>query len=161
MHLTVEAARPEHATDVSRLLRDYLTLTEQEKTARGLAVGGPLPQRYQDEVDHPESLLPDCLLACTGDRVLGLVVLKEQGDQVEIKRLWVDPAARGTGAGRALVRAAVDRAGARPVTLTVWDWRAAPIGLYRSLGFTDTQSWDERPHLICMTLPAGTAQSSR
>jgi len=34
--LIVEPARPTEAADLSRLLRDYLTTTEQEKTERGL-----------------------------------------------------------------------------------------------------------------------------
>lgn len=140
---------------MSRLLREYLTVTEQEKAERGLATPGPLPQRYQDEIDHPERLLADTLLVKAGDRVLGLVILNAGSTEIEIKRLWVDPQARGTGAGRALVQAAIDRAGTRPLTLTVWNWRTAPIGLYRSLGFTDSPSWDEREGLLCMT------QSSR
>lgn len=148
--MIVEPARPEDAAEVSRLLRDYLTITEQEKAQRGLAPEGPLPQRYQDEIDHPEGLLADTLLARADGVTLGMVTLKAHDGQVEIKRLWVDPQARGTGAGRALTGAAIERAGALPVTLTVWDWRTAPIALYRSLGFTENASWDDRDHLLCM-----------
>ncbi len=149
--MIVEPARPEDAAEVSRLLRDYLTVTEQEKAERGLAPEGPLPQRYQDEIDHPETLLADTLLARADGVVLGMVTLKTEAGPVEIKRLWVDPQARGTGAGRALTSAAIDRAGGLPVTLTVWDWRVAPIALYRSLGFAENESWDDRDHLLCMT----------
>jgi GNAT superfamily N-acetyltransferase len=154
--MIVEPARPKDALDVSRLLRDYLTVTEQEKAERGLAERGPLPPRYQDEIDRPEGLLADTLLARSDGVTLGLVTLKVEAGQAEIKRLWVDPPARGTGAGRALVGAAIERAGGLPVALTVWDWRAAPIALYRSLGFTESASWDDRDGLLCMTF-----QSSR
>jgi ribosomal protein S18 acetylase RimI-like enzyme len=154
--LTVEPARPDDAGDVSRLLRDYLTSTEQEKAERGLAAEGPLPRQYQDEIDRPEKLLSTCLLARLDDgQAAGLVVLQSQDEAVEIKRLWVDPGCRGTGAGRALVRAALERAGAQQVTLTVWDWRSAPIALYRSFGFTDSRGWDQREHLLCMTFQGG------
>ncbi|MCE0540173.1 GNAT family N-acetyltransferase [Kineosporia rhizophila] len=158
MTVTVAPARPEDAPAVSRLLAEYLTVTEQEKAERGLAPHGPLPQRYQDEIDRPDELLAGTLLAreATDRRPLGLVVLHTEADRVEMKRLWVDPRARGTGAGRALVRAVIEQAADREVTLTVWDWRAAPIGLYRSLGFVDTPSEDPREHLLAMMF-----QSSR
>jgi ribosomal protein S18 acetylase RimI-like enzyme len=149
--MIVEPARPEDAAEVSRLLRDYLTVTEQEKIERGLAAAGPLPQRYQDEIDRPAILLADTWLARADGVILGMVTLKAAAGQIEIKRLWVDPQARGTGVGRALAGTAIEQAGDRPVTLTVWDWRTAPIALYRSLGFTENESWDDRDHLICMT----------
>ncbi len=150
--MIVEPARPEDTADLARLLSQYLTVTEQEKAARGLAEPGPLPQRYQDEIDHPERLLADALLARneSDNRPLGVVVLKTDATQVEVKRLWVDPQARGTGTGRALMQAAQQRAGDRPVTLTVWDWRAAPIALYQSLGFTRTVATDGRERLLSM-----------
>ncbi|MBT0767487.1 GNAT family N-acetyltransferase [Kineosporia sp. J2-2] len=150
MTVTVGPAGPQDVPEISRLLRDYLTATETEKAAHGLAVPGPLPSRYQHEIDRPEELLAGTLLARDGRTTLGLVVLEVQHDQAEIRRLWVDPAARGTGAGRALVRAALERAGGRRVSLTVWDWRSAPIALYRSLGFVGQDSWDERERLLCM-----------
>ncbi|GAB3266086.1 GNAT family N-acetyltransferase [Kineosporia babensis] len=156
--MIVEPARTEDTADISRLLAAYLSTTEQEKAEHGLATGGPLPQRYQDEIDHPQELLAQTLVArkASGERPSGVVVLKTDADQVEIKRLWVDPAERGTGAGRALLQAAQQQAGPRRIVLTVWDWRAAPIALYRSLGFVETPSWDDRERLLCLTF-----QSSR
>jgi putative acetyltransferase len=36
------------------------------------------------------------------------------------------------------------------VRLSVWKWRAGAIALYERLGFTVTESWDERDQLVCM-----------
>ncbi|GAB6900489.1 GNAT family N-acetyltransferase [Kineosporia succinea] len=150
MNLVVEPARPEDAADVSRLLSDYLTRTELEKSAHGLDVPEELPERYRREIDHPAELLEHTLVARQPPRTIGLVIMRNN----EIKRLWVDEQARGTGAGRALVEAALTKAAPGPVTLTVWDWRTAPIRLYRSLGFEVSPSWDAREHLICLTYPS-------
>ncbi len=53
--------------------------------------------------------------------------------------MYVRPGARGTGAGRSLVSAAVEHAKGRPgvkvITLTVTQGNAAAEGLYRSVGF--------------------------
>ena len=53
--------------------------------------------------------------------------------------MFVSEALRGKGAGRALVRAAVEAAASRPgvvvVTLTVTEGNAPAIGLYESCGF--------------------------
>ena len=54
--------------------------------------------------------------------------------------MYVEPAARGRGAGRALLRAiidhALDRDELRVLTLTVTDGNEAAVELYRSVGFT-------------------------
>jgi len=51
--------------------------------------------------------------------------------------LWVEPEARGRGAGRALLRAVAEAAeacGARFVWLVVQPWNAAALGWYAGLG---------------------------
>lgn len=96
----------------------------------------------------------DAWVAVLDERVVGQVALHEAaGQPVEelaraasglasadlavLARLLVDPAVRGRGVGRALVRTAVARAhamGRRPV-LDVLKETAAPIALYESEGW--------------------------
>lgn len=45
---------------------------------------------------------------------------------------------------------ALAKIGVRAVRLSVWEWRRGAIALYERLGFTVTESWDERDRLVCM-----------
>lgn len=80
-------------------------------------------------------------------------MVQQVRDGVEIKRLWVDPRARGQRVGSALLDAACYSANSLPMRLTVWDWRDDAIGLYRSRGFVAVPTWDRRPRLVCMEKP--------
>jgi len=80
-----------------------------------------------------------------GHAWIGLVAwrtlpLPELADAWEIKRLWVRPQARGTGAGRALVQAILERARtcgkSRLLLDTAPDSMAAAHQLYLDFGFT-------------------------
>ena len=72
--------------------------------------------------------------------------------------LWVDPASRGSGAGRALVDAVVDWARARrarELDLWVVTTNAAAIALYERTGFRETGKSipiDGRPSLILIEM---------
>lgn len=100
-----------------------------------------------------------------GER-LGMVFLRPSGlSAMEIKRLYVVPSARGSGAGRALVEAAVDasrEAGARALRLDTTRNLTAAISLYQRMGFAFRDPYpesdhydDERllPHLVFMEKP--------
>jgi ribosomal protein S18 acetylase RimI-like enzyme len=82
------------------------------------------------------------LAAVEGGSYLGVVTLVAfripSGKRARIESLVVDAGARGRGVGRALCRAAMDRAramGADCVDLTSLPARAAANRLYASLGF--------------------------
>ncbi|MFF8277891.1 GNAT family N-acetyltransferase [Streptomyces lateritius] len=142
---------------ISPLLAAYHLSTEAEK---GTPAGSPaaLPPAYRAEVLTPETALADdtVLLAVDGaETAAGMVVLSapRAHGAPEIKRLWVDPAARGRGAAAALMDEALRRAeatGARSVRLSVWLWREHALALYRRLGFRPVHPWDDRPGLLCM-----------
>ena len=80
-------------------------------------------------------------LARTADaarRLVGYACWWLVGDEVHILNLAVHPEARGTGAGRALVKRILDDAvghGAVSVSLEVRPENAAALGLYRAMGF--------------------------
>ena len=94
------------------------------------------------------------LLALSRDTTVGCLVVTASADGgSEIKRLWTDPAFRGRGVASGLLGAALAHAaesGASSVRLSVWKWRTGAIALYERLGFTVTESWDERERLVCM-----------
>jgi len=90
-------------------------------------------------------------VAESDEEIVGMVVVQTNSTTREIKRLWVDPHARGQRVGSALIDVATDPRDL-PVRLTVWDWRDDAIRLYRARGFETVTSWDERPRLVCMQL---------
>ena len=106
--------------------------------------------------------------------VFGMVFLRPSGaGTMEIKRLYVPPAGRGSGIGRALVLAAVTAArevGATAVRLDSTRNLAPALDLYRKLGFVEREAFPESdlaadpvlsPWAIFMELPlAPQGQSS-
>jgi ribosomal protein S18 acetylase RimI-like enzyme len=177
-----DLSQPEVRESVSRLLTAYLWQTEQEKLEQekaeqekledaGPATPSPrptpdhsaLPARYRAEIADPRAAFRagDVFLARRGQspagatEAVGLVVAMPVGPTVvEIKRLWVEPTARRSGLGSALIRAAVRRAAennCETVRLTVWQWRDGALASYRKRGFViSAEPWDARPGLVCL-----------
>ncbi|MFF2518153.1 GNAT family N-acetyltransferase [Streptomyces sp. NPDC058086] len=140
---------------LAALLAAYHLQTQAEKGEDVTDVSG-LPDRYRAEVLGPGAAFVDdvVLVALSGDTAVGcLVVTAPVGGRSEVKRLWTDPASRGRGIASELVGAALAHAresGVSTVQLSVWKWRSGAIALYERLGFTVTESWDEREQLVCM-----------
>ncbi|MPV36867.1 GNAT family N-acetyltransferase [Georgenia subflava] len=83
------------------------------------------------------------VLGCGGVRVL------DSGD-VELRRMWLVPDARGRGLGRFLLRALENRAralGGRRVVLSVNETLTEAIALYESAGYTTTDAFEENPYV--------------
>ncbi|MFF6955052.1 GNAT family N-acetyltransferase [Streptomyces sp. NPDC008317] len=137
------------------LLAAYHLRTEAEKGEPVAGVDG-LPDRYRAEITDPRSAFADdvVLVALVGDAAVGCVVVtRPDHGHSEVKRLWTEAEFRGRGVASALLGAAFAQAaenGADTVRLSVWKWRTGAIALYERLGFTVTDSWDEREQLVCM-----------
>lgn len=85
----------------------------------------------------------------TGEAIgcVGLRPLEPQGT-CEMKRLYVSPAGRGTGVGRALAEAVVNEAKHLGYARMVLDTLASmttPLKLYRGLGFSDIEPYYHNP----------------
>lgn len=89
----------------------------------------------------------ELLAAVAGERIVGVLTLAwydaPSGRKAWIEDVVVDGAARGCGAGDALVRAAVEHAariGAWQVMLTSNPAREAARALYRKVGFEEVET---------------------
>lgn len=147
MPTTVRTARPDDHDAVAEL------------TARVY-----LDEGYGDEQYVPQlravadrAQTATVLLAEDGDRLLGTVTVATRGGdwaeqavpgEAVIRMLVVDPDARGSGAGAALVQACLDAAradGCTLVRLSSQDAMTAAHRLYERAGFVRTPSFDWSP----------------
>jgi len=85
-------------------------------------------------------------LAEIGERAVGCVVLAaHDADSVVVKKLYVTPAARTSGSGRALMNALIDAARKRGCARVLLDTHAeqlpAAYRLYLSLGFRERDEY--------------------
>lgn len=128
-----EATAPAEVDEVRRLVFEYASAhADTPGVEYMLADATALPGPYTP----PRGGL---WLARSGDASVGCVALRPlEGTMAEVKRMYVDPASRGTGVGRALMEALIVGARARgyeTLRLGTLEEMTAAQGLYRSLGF--------------------------
>ena len=90
-----------------------------------------------EELDNADT---DFLVARVEGQAVGCVALVDVGSYGEIKRMFVDPAARGQGIAQALMAALETRARERGLTdikLESGPPLVAALALYRSLGYAE------------------------
>ena len=106
----------------------------------------PDPDPDADLYRPPHGLF---LVAMAGDAPIGSVALKPLGSGLgEVKRLWVDPAARGQGLARRLMRAIEDEArrlGLTRLKLDTNEHLPEAIALYAATGWTPTTPYTDWP----------------
>ena len=89
------------------------------------------------------------LVAYLRGEAIGCGAVKLHGRKpCEIKRMWVDPAARGLGLGRRLLaelEACAADAGARAAHIETSDHLPEAIALYRTSGYVEVAAFNEEP----------------
>jgi DNA-binding MarR family transcriptional regulator len=94
------------------------------------------------------------LIAWSDDLPIGCVSLRPLSPGIgEVKRLWIDPIARGQGLGRRLMRAIEDRARGMGLTRLQLDTNTAltaAVALYRREGWTDIAPYTTPPANVWM-----------
>jgi ribosomal protein S18 acetylase RimI-like enzyme len=137
----VRRAGPEDAAVVGRLLYDF-NREFDEPTPAPPALAGRIRQLLEGG---------DTLVLLAGDGPDGLAVLRfraaiwSTGQECYLAELYVAPASRGQGLGRALMEAALYRArdrGADTMDIGVDEPDLAARRLYESLGFTNRAGED-------------------
>lgn len=110
-------------------------------------------QGYGDEVRDLDKKygLPDgrLYLAFLNGKPAGCVALRRLNDtDCEMKRLYVRPGCRGEGTGRALALRVIEAArdiGYEHMLLDTLPVLAEAVSLYRSLGFYETECYNDSP----------------
>lgn len=151
--LTLREAGPSDMAAVAELLRAYAAELAVDLAPQGFAAElAGLPGAYAP----PGGAI---LLAGTADMpAAGCICLRPLDESIgEVKRLYVRPAARGAGIGRALVSgliAIASRRGYRELKLDTLVGMQAAIDLYQSFGFRPIPPYGSHPYadLVCLGL---------
>jgi len=100
-----------------------------------------------DDMTPPRGLL---LVARLRGRPVGCGALKHHpGEPTELKRMWVDPGARGLGLGRRLLRELERHAAAAGATTLHLETNGSlveAIALYRSAGYEEVPAFNDEPY---------------
>jgi len=143
----VRRATPEDAADVARLLHDFNT--EFSDPTPGVAV---LTERAKEMLADGELTV---LLAGAGPDGLAqlrfLPSIWTGAPSCYLEELYVAPARRGEGMGRALLEAAMEvarQAGATHIDLNTGETDTAARALYESAGFTNREGSEDGPRML-------------
>lgn len=101
----------------------------------------------------PDSVIA-CLIVLDGDRPVATVSLRRLRDLVEVKRMYIEPSARGTGLAAVLLAAIEARAASVTdrVVLHTGQRQVAAIALYRRAGYVPIAvypPYDQVPESLC------------
>jgi len=153
----IRDAQPADYPAVAQLMRDFIRWHyERHATDRAMIDSYFDDAAYESELrglpgyyEAPDGAL---LVVQIDGRVVGCVALKRLDETgCEMKRLFVDPAAHGIGAGKALAQAIIARAkslGYSTMMLDTGPKQVEAQGLYRKLGFRDAEPYyDLSPEL--------------
>jgi ribosomal protein S18 acetylase RimI-like enzyme len=132
---------PTDAPVADELLGEYFT--SRELGMPGYRTFRPAPELFVPPAGvFLVAEIDGSAIGCGGIRMLA-------PDRAEVKHLWVRPAARGTGLGRALLMELEHRAaelGATEIVLDTHERLEAAQALYRSSGYSDVEPYNDNPN---------------
>lgn len=139
----VQATTPHQWDEARRLVREYAASLNVDLSF----------QNFEQELEHfdTEYAAPKgaFILAELDGRYVACIGVRPFADDVgEIKRLYVAPAARGSGLGRTLVEQIISRArdlGYRSLLLDTLPFMKQAQALYLSMGFKPTPAYRFNP----------------
>jgi ribosomal protein S18 acetylase RimI-like enzyme len=145
--MTIRRATPADAPDVARLLHDFNS--EYSEPTPGVAA---LTERATQLLATGEMAV---LLAGDGPDGLALIRFRSsvwsEGPEVHLQELYVVPALRGRGIGRALLEATIAlarEADAAGVDLNTGETDTAARALYESAGFSNREGGPDGPPML-------------
>jgi GNAT superfamily N-acetyltransferase len=137
-----------------RLQVDRVPFDDPDAVALRAAMVAEVNGIYGGQRDHGTSGMPTAVDPSTvvvtlvgrhDDRPVAHALLRRLGDEIEIKRMYVAPEARGLGAADALMAALEDEArvaGAHRLVLHTGDQQVAAIRTYRRHGYTPIEVYE-------------------
>jgi putative acetyltransferase len=136
---TLRDARPDEVELVRKLFREYAA-----SLGRDLSF-----QDFERELAELPDFYRAIVLAEVEGEIVGCAAVREfEPGVAELKRLYVRPAARGRGLGRALSIEAIARAradGFTSIRLDTLPEMTEATALYRSLGFKEISAYRHNP----------------
>jgi DNA-binding MarR family transcriptional regulator/GNAT superfamily N-acetyltransferase len=130
--------------DAQHCLNAYFA--ELEARSRTVLDPATLASAQPDEMRDPQGAM---LVAYLRGRVIGCGAVKfHDGEPSEVKRMWVDPEARGLGLGRRLLAELEELAAGAGATLAhieTSDHLPEAIALYRSSGYAEVPPFNSEP----------------
>lgn len=130
--------------DAQRCLTAYFT--ELERRSNTQLEPATIASAKPDEMRAPRGVM---LVAYLRGGAIGCGAVKLHGrEPCEIKRMWVDDAARGLGLGRRLLReleSAAREAGAKLAHIETNHTLTEAIALYRSVGYVEVAPFNDEP----------------
>ncbi len=141
---------PDDIENIRKMWTDYLVWgNEKMQSLYGVHPHDPVEAVEQD-IESIDKFLPPqgkLMIATYENKVCGIGSIKSINAEVgEIKRMYVDPAFRRIGAGRAILKALLSeskKAGYKVVRLDSPKFMEAAHSLYRSFGFRDIAPYPE------------------
>ncbi len=145
--LEIRRAGVEDVDDIARLLHDFNT--EFSEPTPGVAALAEYSQRLLDAGEMT------VLLAGAGPDGIALLRFRPSvwtgGPEAHLQELYVVPALRGRGIGRALLEATIAvarEAGATGIDLNTGETDTAARALYESMGFTNREGSPDGPSML-------------